>query len=129
MPTLSASRKAATRFARNNPNFLRCRRSKRHWLDEDNATATDLPKEEGIKGWKVTMECIRCGTLRHEKWNRFGNRFGNLTYEWPDGYKEEFAEVPQDEEAQGALNIAWLKIIQQGKPQATIHHLAARKTA
>lgn len=127
-PSLSASTKAARAWARNNPSFLRCRRSRRHWLDEDNATAVDLPKDQGA-GWRVTMECVRCHTLRHEKWDRFGNRFGNLTYEWPDGYKEEFASVPQDKDAQAALNMVWLKIIRGGRSQASVHQLPVKKSA
>ncbi|KJK56103.1 hypothetical protein [Saccharothrix sp. ST-888] len=126
-PSLSESTKAGRRFAKNNPNYLRCRRAKRHWLDEDNATATNLPKEEGA-GWRITMECVRCGTFRHEKWDRYGNRFGNLTYEWPDGYREEFAQVPQDKDAQAALNLAWLKLL-RGPRSATVHPLPVPRIA
>lgn len=40
-------------------------------------------------GALVCYRCVRCGTLRYDRFSRFtGERISNPSYVWPDGYRD-----------------------------------------
>jgi len=62
------------------PDFARCRVLRHSWevLGETEAAGSKL----------IVLRCD-CGTLRYDRWNtRTGERWGNASYIWPDGYRD-----------------------------------------
>lgn len=63
--------------------FIACRTLRHAW---DPIGAGDRRPEFGAL---VCLRCIRCGTLRYDKFSRVsGERIGNPQYVHPDGYRD-----------------------------------------
>ncbi len=63
------------------PDFARCRVLRHAWEPAGEVEVGQV----NLIAWR----CTSCGTLRYDRWNvRTGERWGNASYVWPDGYKD-----------------------------------------
>lgn len=66
-----------------NADYIACRTLRHAW---DVIGAGD---RRPIFGELVCLRCVRCGTLRYDKFSRItGERLGSPNYVWPDGYRD-----------------------------------------
>jgi hypothetical protein len=63
--------------------YLACRTLRHAW---DVIGAGD---RRPVFGTLVCLRCVRCGTLRYDKYSRLtGERIGTPDYVWPEGYRD-----------------------------------------
>jgi len=64
-----------------NEAFARCRALRHAW---------EVTGEHEHNGSKlIVLQCTYCGTQRYDRWNaRTGQRWGNASYRWPEGYRD-----------------------------------------
>lgn len=93
---------SSERRGETNADFIACRTLRHAW---DVIGAGDRKPEFGTM---VCLRCIRCGTLRYDRYSRIsGERLSKPAYVWPDGYRD------ADGHAQSWWRAAWAENIHE----------------
>jgi hypothetical protein len=83
-PATKRARKAVAAHVHEHNTFLACRTLRHSW------DVIPIPVGGRVPdfGTLVCLRCVRCGTLRYDKFSRLtGERIANPSYVWPDGYR------------------------------------------